>query len=87
MKSWFIAAGIIMRYEPLRLKFRIDWSVCNFWSSGPLIIYIQNQKEHHKKQTFPDEYIQVLNEFEIEFDNRFIFKSLEIDYTVPDGTL
>ncbi len=35
--------------------------------------YILNQEEHHKKQTFRDEYLSFLNEFEIPFEERFLF--------------
>ena len=42
-----------------------------------VIRYIQNQENHHKKQTFLDEYRQFLKAFEIEYDERYIFKELE----------
>ncbi len=51
-----------------------------------LIQYINNQQEHHRKKTFVEEYLELLNEFEIEYDERFLFKPVGIDYSVPDGT-
>jgi hypothetical protein len=36
--------------------------------------YIQNQEEHHKKKSFNDEYTELLIEFQIQFDNRYIFE-------------
>ena len=39
--------------------------------------YIQNQEEHHKKKTFIDEYKKILTNFEIEYDERYIFKPIE----------
>jgi len=39
-----------------------------------VIRYIQNQEAHHRKQTFREEYINFLKAFEIEFDERYIFK-------------
>ena len=36
--------------------------------------YIMNQEEHHRKRTFLEEYQQFLEQFEIEYDERFIFK-------------
>lgn len=36
--------------------------------------YIQNQEAHHKKQTFRDEYIELLKKFKIEYDERYIFQ-------------
>ncbi len=38
--------------------------------------YIQDQEEHHKKQTFHEEYLELLTEFEIEYDEQYIFEEL-----------
>ena len=38
--------------------------------------YIQNQEEHHKKQSFREEYIEFLNKFEVEYDEKYIFEDL-----------
>ncbi|MDP5198280.1 IS200/IS605 family transposase [Flavobacterium sp. DG2-3] len=38
--------------------------------------YIQNQKEHHKKQSFNDEYLNFLNKFNVDYDEKFIFENL-----------
>ncbi|MCK9641080.1 MAG: IS200/IS605 family transposase [Prolixibacteraceae bacterium] len=42
-----------------------------------LIHYIQAQEQHHKKQTFQDEYLQFLKLFEVEFDPRYVLKEIE----------
>jgi putative transposase len=42
-----------------------------------LINYIKNQEEHHKQTTFLEEYKDFLRAFEIDFDERYIFKELE----------
>ncbi len=39
-----------------------------------VIRYIQNQEAHHKKETFLNEYRRLLKAFEIEYDERYIFK-------------
>ena len=39
--------------------------------------YIENQKKHHQKQTFQEEYLKFLKLFEIEFDERYLFKPIE----------
>ena len=41
-----------------------------------VINYIQNQENHHKKETFREEYLKFLKVFEIEYDERYIFKEL-----------
>ena len=40
------------------------------------INYIQTQEEHHKKRTFLDEYKEVLKDFGLEYDERYIFKPI-----------
>ena len=61
---------------------------CFSWQSGygafsyaksqvPTVIkYIQNQEEHHKKKNFQEEYLDFLNEYEIEYDERYIFRPI-----------
>jgi putative transposase len=39
--------------------------------------YIENQKQHHKKKTFLAEYKKILDDFEIEYDESYIFKEIE----------
>lgn len=39
-----------------------------------VIRYIQNQEAHHKKESFLDEYRRHLKKFEIDFDDKYIFK-------------
>ncbi|MCL2155793.1 MAG: IS200/IS605 family transposase [Leptospirales bacterium] len=39
--------------------------------------YIETQEQHHKKRTFLDEYKKILNNFDIEYDERYIFKPIE----------
>lgn len=39
--------------------------------------YIMNQEEHHKKRTFRQEYLKLLQKFEVPFEDRFLFESIE----------
>ena len=41
-----------------------------------VINYIQNQELHHKKKTFTQEYRDFLEKFEVDYDEKFIFKEL-----------
>ena len=41
-----------------------------------VIKYIKNQEIHHKKKSFNEEYVELLHEFDIEYDNQFLFKPL-----------
>ena len=42
-----------------------------------VIRYIQNQEKHHRQENFLEEYRKFLTAFEIEWDERYIFKELE----------
>jgi REP element-mobilizing transposase RayT len=35
--------------------------------------YIQNQEEHHRKKTFKEEYLQILEEENAEYDERYVW--------------
>lgn len=35
--------------------------------------YIENQKEHHSKKTFQDEYREVLKRFKVDYDERYVW--------------
>lgn len=39
--------------------------------------YIEQQKTHHEKRTFIEEYTQFLKLFEIEYDEKYIYKPIE----------
>ncbi len=41
-----------------------------------VIDYIDNQESHHKKLTFKEEYLDFLKKFEVDYDEKFIFKEL-----------
>ena len=42
-----------------------------------VITYVQNQEVHHRKITFLDEYKKFLEKFAVDYDERYIFKTLE----------
>ena len=39
--------------------------------------YIENQENHHKKQTFHKEYLDFLKLYEIPYDERYVFKPID----------
>ena len=61
------------------LKQRFEWQVgfgCFSYSHSQidnLFKYIQNQEEHHKKETFRDEYIRILKSFGVSYDEKYLF--------------
>ena len=42
-----------------------------------VIKYISNQKEHHKRKSFREEYLEFLKAFEIQYDEKYLFKWIE----------
>ena len=38
-----------------------------------VIVYIRNQREHHRKKTFQEEYREFLHKYHIEFDERYVW--------------
>jgi REP element-mobilizing transposase RayT len=41
-----------------------------------VIAYVQNQEVHHQKITFLEEYIKFFKKYEVDYDERYIFKAL-----------
>jgi REP element-mobilizing transposase RayT len=41
-----------------------------------VVKYIYNQKEHHSKESFRDEYIRMLENYRVDYDERYIFHDL-----------
>lgn len=39
--------------------------------------YVLNQKEHHKKKTFKQEYLGFLKAFDVEYDTKYLFEFYE----------
>jgi len=44
---------------------------------GAVIRYIQNQQKYHAKKSFRDEYLELLEKFGVEYDQKYIFKTDE----------
>ncbi len=38
--------------------------------------YIENQELHHQKKTFREEYLEMLQKFEVDYDEKYIFHEL-----------
>jgi len=42
-----------------------------------VIAYIKNQKIHHKKKTFKEEYLGLLQKYQIKFEDKYLFEWIE----------
>lgn len=60
-------------------KNKFAWQEGYGWFSiGPSAIpkvteYIRNQKEHHRKVSFQEEFVRFLEKYEIEYDERYLW--------------
>lgn len=64
-----------------------NWTFGNFqWQRGygafsysksqvdKVVKYILNQKRHHEKESFQEEYVRIMDSMKIEFDRRYLFR-------------
>lgn len=64
-------------------KLKFDWQEgygafsYSHSSLDNVIAYINNQKKHHGKTTFKEEYIEVLKKFQIEYKTEYLFDWIE----------
>lgn len=42
-----------------------------------VISYIENQPKHHARKSFGEEYTEMLEKFGVQYDKRYIFKSVD----------
>ena len=45
--------------------------------------YIQNQEDHHLKKTFKEEYIELLSDFAIAYEEKYLFEFFDNLYSTP----
>ena len=66
------------KLTPERFEWQEGYGVFSYHQSlvDTVFKYIRNQEEHHRVQTFGDEYLGLLNEFKIEYDEQYIFHEL-----------
>ena len=48
---------------------------------GVIARYIKNQEKHHSGKTFREEYLELLDLFNIDYDKKYVFESENNDYT------
>jgi putative transposase len=62
---------------PRRKKFELQEGYGAFSVSASqlskTIAYVNNQKEHHRKKTFEEEFRELLEKRGIEYDSRYVF--------------
>ena len=63
---------------PARFEWQEGYGVFSYHQSkvDTIYKYIQNQEEHHKTLTFREEYLGLLKEFKVEYNEQYIFQDL-----------
>lgn len=66
------------KLTPHRFEWQEGYGVFSYRQSDidSIFKYVQNQEEHHKTQTFRDEYLGFLREFKVQYDEQYIFQDL-----------
>ena len=72
--KWINENGILQR----RFEWQEGFGAFSYSHSqiNAVYNYIKNQERHHSKQTFPDEYIKMLQKFEVDFDTDYLFDEM-----------
>jgi putative transposase len=63
---------------PARFEWQEGYGVFSYHRSliDTVYNYIKNQEEHHKVHTFRNEYLDLLKEFEVEYDEQYLFHAM-----------
>lgn len=64
------------RFTPGRFRWQDGYGAFSYAKSeiNTVINYIENQEIHHRKISFIDEYKKLLDEFEVVYDEKYIFQ-------------
>jgi putative transposase len=46
-------------------------------SINTVVKYVMNQKEHHRKKTFKEEYLNFLEKYEVNYDMKYVFDFID----------
>lgn len=66
------------KFLRLRFEWQDSYGAFSYGRSqiDSVIQYINNQEEHHKERSLQQEYINFLQKFQVEFEEKYIFKKL-----------
>ncbi len=77
------SSGFINEQQWIRGKFTWQEGFGAFSHShsniDTVVKYIQNQEKHHRKKTFKEEYLKMLEDFAVEYDARYLFQWIEAE--------
>ena len=63
------------KLSPFKFEWQGGYSVfsVDYREKDTIINYIKNQEDHHSKNIFKDEYMSLLNSYDIEFKDEYLF--------------
>jgi putative transposase len=63
------------KFSPHKFQWQSGYGAFSYAHSqmDAVVKYIENQEEHHKKMTFREEYLAFLKNFNVPYDERYIF--------------
>ncbi len=66
----------LQSFTPVKFRWQEGYGAFSYSQSHvkPVIKYVMNQEEHHREKTFLEEYQHMLDQFEVDYDERYIFK-------------
>ena len=64
------------RWMPGRFQWQEGYGGFSYSRSqlDDVIKYIDNQEEHHKKFSFREEYLKLLQKFDVDYDDKYLFE-------------
>jgi REP element-mobilizing transposase RayT len=67
------------KFIPSKFQWQEGYGAFSYSYSGldNVMAYIKNQKEHHKKKTFKEEYLDFLVKFNVEYKPEYLFEWIE----------
>ncbi len=67
------------KLSPYKFEWQVGYGVFSVgWKEKLQVLeYILNQEQHHSMRSFRDEYLSLLDKYEIDFKNEYVFEFLE----------
>ena len=67
------------KFSPFKFSWQSGYGAFSYSRShrDSVIHNITNQEEHHKKKSFREEYLEILQKADVDYDERYLFEFLE----------
>ena len=70
---------LMLKFVPPKFYWQEGYGAFSYSKSqiDNVVKYILNQKEHHQKKSFRQEYLEFLEKFEVDYDEKYLFEFYE----------